>query len=294
MCIDPGIIAFAHSGKTNGASILDVATKTLIGNYDSHSSETLCVQFRKNNDKNQILYGHRNGGLSMRDIRYPQEAASYGGTGIGIGPSSSSSSPQSSFGSTTSIQSLQRDDNLVVMKGSFGSSRIVDLRRLSSNNSQSQQKPSSAATLLELELPDSLHVHRTKSVRCTGLAIDPTENIIVTTFVNCSNEIQFALMDIVTGRFLRTLSLSGSSSDGINGGNVKSSNGALDDVPVFCELSSIITKGYEMIYSDKDDDDDDDALPIRISSAGSSWGLWFKTGSLAGPAVGGGIHHIRF
>ena len=179
------------------------------------------------------------------------------------------------------------------MKGSFGSSRIVDLRRLSSNNSQSQQKPSSAATLLELELPDSLHVHRTKSVRCTGLAIDPTENIVVTTFVNCSNEIQFALMDIVTGRLIRTLSLSGSS-DGISGGNVKSNGASTEDVPVFCELSSIITKGYEMIYSDKDDDDDDDALPIRISSAGSSWGLWFKTGSLAGPAVGGGIHHIRF
>ena len=179
-----------------------------------------------------------------------------------------------SFGSTTSIQPLQRDDNLVVVKGSFGSCRVFDLRRLSASHDippRSQQ-----SMLLELSVPNSI-VHQTKSVKCTGLAVDPSENIAIAPCAGVGpgddSNVLFAMWDIGTGALLRKLNL-----DRLN------QHGGLSP---FCELSSSVTCGYEMLCNSKDEG------PV-ISREGSTFGLWFKTNVGNFPPDGGGIHHIRF
>mmetsp|Transcript_29396 Transcript_29396/g.53934 ORF Transcript_29396/g.53934 Transcript_29396/m.53934 type:complete len:273 (+) Transcript_29396:231-1049(+) len=265
-CEDPAMVAFAHSGEGNvAASFLDITSGSYFSISDNFSSsESLCLQFRKNNDTNHVLFGHRDGCVSMIDTRSSGDAAF--ATGMSL--------PAVSFGSATSIQPLQRDDNLVLVKGSFGSCRVIDLRRLSNTNDVSSRYQQS--TLLELSIPDSM-VHQTKSVKCTGLAIDPTENIAVAPFAGAgaddSIDIKFAIWDIGTGALLRTLDL--------NRMDKHTSSSA------FCELSSAITPGYEMMC--KNDSD----API-ITSEGSSFGLWFKTNVGNAPPDGGGIHHISF
>ena len=269
--VDPGLIAFAHSvGHRGGGAttFLDIWTGQVIGAYSITDSEPLCVQFRKNHGKHQVLFGHRNGGLSLIDTRSPNDTIFAKGLNLSLADGTS-------FGSATTMQSLQKDDNLVVMKGLFGSCRMIDLRCLSTNDtSQSQQ-----ATVLEYNLPEST-VHQTKSVRCTGLAIDPTESMLVAPFANQQSDVSFAMWNMTTGALLRTVNL--------NSTNNKSTSSS--DTPAFCEiLSSVITPGYEMLCSEDSD------TPI-ISSSGSSWGLWFKTGSLASSASVdcGGIHHMKF
>ena len=170
----------------------------------------------------------------------------------------SSSTSDNSFGSATAIQPLQTD-NMVVVKGSFGSCKVLDLRKQS--------------TLFELCIPDDM-VHQTKTVRCTGLAVDPTESVAIAPFAGPNSCISFGIWDIGSGELLRTLKLGSNAGTGI---------------PAFCELSSVVTSGYEMLC--KMDSD-----TPEIFSEGGSWGLWFKTNVISAslPPEVGGIHHIRF
>ena len=188
--------------------------------------------------------------------------------------------PGISFGSATSIQQLEHDNNLVAVKGSFGSCRIFDLRRLCNSNSRSSSRHHQS-TLMELSLPDSL-VHPTKSVRCTGMAIDPSGKILVAPFTSIHDDVYFAMWDICSGSLLRTMNLSQSNL------STRSETGNSYEAAAFCELSSVVTAGYEM-FCQKDSN-----RPI-ISSY--SWGLWYKTLKLSDTSpssCGGGIHHIRF
>lgn len=179
------------------------------------------------------------------------------------------------FGSATSIRPLKRDDNLVIVKGSFGTCRVMDIRKLSNNIESARHGHS---TIMELSLSNHI-VHKTKSTRCTGLAVDPSENIAVSPFASQNGHVHFAIWDICnTGRLLRTL-------------NLKNSNTSGNDA-AFCELSNVVTPGFEMSC------DEDSETPSILSKG---WGLWFKTNismstthSDSIPSVGGSIHHIKF
>ena len=263
-------MAFAHCGDGGvGASFLDILTGSCISIRDNWChSEPLCVQFRRNDNKNQVLFGHRDGSVSLIDRR------------SGDALFASDTYPGESFGSATSIQPLKKDDNLVVCRGSFGACRIFDLRRLSNNNDRHSRYQQS--TVVEMSIPDSM-VHQTRSVECTGLAIDPSESIAIAPFANHDNDILFAMWDISTGELLRTLNLNSSIRH-------TRPDALINDIPSpiqFCELSNAITSGYEMLCGKNS--------PI-ISSTSSSWGLWYKTNVFSDSMQpdGGGIHHITF
>jgi hypothetical protein len=259
--------AFAHGGDRKiGASFLDIATGSYISIRDLWSkSEPLCVQFRSNNES---LFGHRDGSVSMLDTRSSKDALFLSLQSV-------------SFGSTASVQPLKKDENLVVGKGSFGTCCVFDLRRMSNCSDPSRCQQSK---LFELSIPDHL-LHTTKSVRCNGLAIDPSESIAIAPFADQNDDIRFAFWSIGTGALLRNLRLNGVDNCMTTGAGSRAATTA------FCELSSAITPGYSMhckAYSD---------API-ITCEGRSWGVWYKTNNrILGtkpPAEGGGIHHLSF
>ena len=263
------LAAFAHGGDRKiGASFLDIATGSYISIRDSWSkSEPLCVQFRSNNQSNHALFGHRDGSVSMLDTRSSNDALFL-------------SLQSASFGSTASLQPFDKDDNLVAGKGSFGTCCVFDLRRMSNCSDPPRCQQSK---LIELSIPDQL-LHTTKSVRCTGLAIDPSESIVIAPFADQNDDIQFALWDIGTGALLRTLRLNGVDKCMTTGAGRRAAT-------AFCELSSAITPGYGM-HCNIDSD-----API-ITCEDRSWGVWYKTNNLINgtepPAEGGGIHHVSF
>lgn len=180
------------------------------------------------------------------------------------------------FGSVTSIQQIHQADNLVVVKGSFGPCLIFDIRLMSGGQGSRNDRPA----LMELSIPDSM-LHQTKSVRCTGLAIDPTRTLVVSPFADRSGQVQFAMWSLESGTLLRTL--------GMNGAKKRLGLEAVttERPPAFCELSSVVTAGQDMVCKRGSDEP-------TISH--TDWGLWFKTDALSGLSTpdSGGIHHIRF
>ena len=254
-------VVFAHGDNSDvNASFLDVT----VGSYTSirnrwSQSEPLCVHFRSNNESNHTLFGHRDGSVSMLDSRSSNDV-------LFLNP------PSASFGSVSNLLSLQNNDNLMAVKGSFGECCIFDLRSMSISKDQTRKIRSQ---ILDLSLPDHI-LHRTRSVRSTGIATDPSESIVMAPFADLNDGIRFAVWDISTGALLRTLRLNGVDYN-------EAGTGRRADLPLFCELSSVVTPGFRMRYDIESD------API-VTSEG--WGLWFKTNSL--PNYCGGIHHMRF
>lgn len=275
-------VAFAHGGDRPGASIEVVGYSDTFtaGSYRGLHSEPLCLDFRPNCWNNDVLLGHRDGSVTVLDFRSHDDVL------FAHASDSSHSKTASFFGSAASVRPLKRDDNLVVVKGSFGTCRLLDIRKLSNNIESARHRQS---TVLELSLSNHI-VHKTKSTRCTGLAVDQAESIAVAPFAARDGDIQFAIWDICsTGRLLRTLNVNNSidkrNSDRRDGNN----NTA------FCELSDVVTCGSEMMTCDEESE------PPFISCK-KSWGLWFKTNLSVSsstsidpaPLEGGGIHHMLF
>jgi len=254
----PRIVAFAYGGDAMGVSIQNIASDAFVaGSYRGGlHSEPLCLQFQPNSFNDNLLLGHRDGSISMLDIRSRDVLFAHN--------SGLSKPGVSSFGSAASIRPLKRDNNLVVAKGSFGTCRLLDIRKLSNNIDSSRHRHS---TVFELSLPDHI-LHKTKSTRCTGLAVDPDESIAVAPFAGQNGDIHFAVWDICsTGRLLRTLNLNDSL--GKRSSDTSGKNAA------YCELSDVVTSGYEMIWFKTN-------LSISNTVAG------------AAPLMGGSIHHIKF
>lgn len=244
------VVALAHTSDRRAAvTILDLDKATECETIsDWLKSDPLCVQFRRNQANNQLLFGHRDGTLSNVDIR-----------SAGVQTTSLS---RDDFGSVTSIHQLNRE-HLIIAKGSFGSCQVLDMRQLNKKKSQ------------VLMLQPSPDVHYTKSVNCTGLAVDPFESLVMSPFVSKKNEVKMALWSLDNGNLLRTIKLESDADSNIAG-----------DCPLFCELKSEITGGFRMSCTDE-------STP---TITGNKWGVWYKSRSASSslPRGAGGIHHISF
>ena len=228
-------------------SYIDITTGRELQFPKCNRSEALSVQYLDD----QVLCGYRNGSVSLYDER---------------GTSQVSTAAMSSLGSATSIHPLQ-DGNSVVVKYSFGSCRVLDVRKFNTNAGSSDK-----ATVMDLAIPNSL-VHKTNSTRCTGVALDPTETIVTSPFAG-QNNVSFALWCLKTGKFLRSIDL------GWAGNNTR--------LPPFCELSSKTTSGFAIRPGW------DSTMPLITKE--SDFGVWFKSKPMnpSTPPDCGGIHHLSF
>lgn len=257
------IVAFAHSQiGTGGVSFLDVEAQRIFrrqSNVMWLDSDPICVQFRTNENESQVLFGHRDGSVTMLDTRSTDaQFASLSGA---------------DFGSVTSIQPLEKNEHLVVAKGSFGSCRVFDVRCLC--NSKGEYIKNQQSSVLTLRPPSSIHY--TKSANCTGLAIDPTETVALAPFATKNNQVMAAIWAIESGKLLRTMSLDSAST----------TSSRSMDCQLFCELKSASTCGFKMSYTQESE------VPV-ISWESSSWGVWYKSMPVLqySPVVCGGIRHI--
>ena len=248
-CIDQNKIAFIHGPESeSGLSYLDISAGRELMFPKHRKSEALSLEYLGD----QVLCGYRNGSVSLNDER---------------GNSRLSSTVMSSFGSATSMHPLQ-DGNSVVVKSSFGSCKVLDVRKFQNNT---DAVFSERATVMDLTVPLS-QVHKTKSTRCTGVALDPTETIVVSPFAG-ENSLSFALWCLKTGKFLRSIDLGTTSNN---------------SVPPFCELSSRTTSGFAIRNKDG-------STTLPLITKESDFGIWFKsTPNPLAPPYCGSIHHLSF
>lgn len=272
----PRSVAIAFGGVLSlGPSFFDIETfeSTMYRSRPWVNSEIMCIQYLKENN-NTVLCGHRDGSLSVLDKR--------SGDMFNTGKMENSGRL---LGSITNILPLRND--LVLVKGSFGSSRLLDVRCLK-NRRMGDASNNDQALLAELTAPGEV-VHEMLSTRCVGCAVDPTERMTIAPFVSKQNELIFGLWCNITGRYIRGIEMDCENliKDIVPYTDMGTGTAITAARSVFCELSATITPAFSMHTAHRDEEP-------RVMATKGSWGLWFKTGSLSTPVSGGGIHHITF
>ena len=216
-------------------------------------SDTLCVEYL--NDR-IILFGHRNGSISMFDDRmdHIQLAASAHMQG----------------GSTTSILPLQ-NGYMLLAKKSFGSCHLFDIRKMS------EKKDSTMVWHLQ---PPTDTANSTLSFSCSGVAVDPTQTFAISPFADSRRRGHFAVWSLING------SLLGSKSCKISNSNMVDCQSRIS-MP-HCELRSVITPSWKV------EAQGDGSMAIRKKS--NAWSLWFKSGEVnpLAPNCAGSIHQLIF
>lgn len=216
-------------------------------------SDALCVDYL---NENTLLFGHRNGAISLLDKRreHIQMVASADMQG----------------GSTTSVLPLA-NGCMFLAKKSFGSCQMFDIRKMSESKD--------SAMVWHLQVPRGT-ANATLSSCCSGVAVDPTQTIAISPFADGQRRGHFALWSLTTGHLIGSKPIQNSTLNTLQG---QSSIG----LP-HCELRSTITPSWQL-----GTEQDGNNVVKRKSNA---WSLWFKSGEVDShaPRCMGSIHQLTF
>eukprot|EP00526_Cylindrotheca_closterium_P005927 CAMPEP_0113618834 /NCGR_PEP_ID=MMETSP0017_2-20120614/9550_1 /TAXON_ID=2856 /ORGANISM="Cylindrotheca closterium" /LENGTH=580 /DNA_ID=CAMNT_0000528373 /DNA_START=143 /DNA_END=1885 /DNA_ORIENTATION=- /assembly_acc=CAM_ASM_000147 len=240
-----------------------------------------------------IAFGHRNGQVSLLDLRQSQSCCSI----LQHLPKDSSSSI---LGSATDLQFLSNNHQLLV-KRSFGSTQLHDLRQMTSSSSSSQQGDSSSTSRImprrratmsssvvhHLQVPSDHGILTTASSRCNGMVVDPTcQQTLISPYIDSDHNAALGFWSLNTGTFA--------------GKKILAKNPEQD--PIFVEMCPTTTASF-LNNSNNDNTNNDrrgessrkhDGLFNQHPS--SDFGVWLKCGrfskSRAQSSKAGSLHHL--
>ena len=185
-------------------------------------SEVLCVEHLNRDNSDGFLYGHRNGVVSVLDYR--ANVLIY-------------TSKTNEFGSIQNLESLAKvgKPNEFLAKGSFGSCRLFDIRKLSNAIDDFTDEQRAPALVHEMFCMDTKPSQRlaTASSGCAGMAIDTTGTTLLSPCVKGGEEWEVCLSchNITSGAFLWEISLAS-----IGGRDGASNAGQTSSGSRYCEL----------------------------------------------------------
>lgn len=246
-----GVARNCSSKKGSRVVLMDMENETCSDyNTAAPRSDALCIE-----RQGDCFYtGHRNGHLSITDLR--------------TNDMDSFASGDASAGSLTRIMTM-KDSNTILTKHSFGSCYLWDVRMMGRECDNGKVSP-----LLHLQIPKSI-LHPTKSSCCNGIALDPTQSIVIAPFVNVQERACLAFWSLSSGLFVGYKELSSAVSGGMP----------------YCELSNTITPAWKPM-------DDSARNGDVVTRKEDGWGLWFKFGMPlireATPNFLSSIHHVTF
>ena len=218
-------------------------------------SDALCVDFL---NENSILFGHRNGLVSLCDTRTKQMQPV--------------AAPQCQLGSTTSLLSLS-DGWRLLAKKSFGPCYMFDIRKMSARKD--------AAIVWHLPV-SSEKSNPTLSACCSGLAVDPTQTFAVSPFADSDRRCHFAVWSLTNGQLLGSKPCQKATP--LDSVEIQSNPIILPHI----ELCSTITPSWQL--------DTDQVGKGVVKRKSNAWSLWFKSGQVDPQAPGcvGSIHQLTF
>jgi len=280
----PGIVALAPgmSSKRRGKYrpiFLDFETmQTLTQPREwKFVSEVLCVEHLNRDDSDGLLYGHRNGVVSILDYR--SSDLIYTGT------------TTDDFGSITTLESLAKigKPNEFLAKGSFGSCRLFDIRKLGNNDfTDTRRAPALVHEMFYLDTKPSQRLAHASS-GCVGMAIDATGTTLLSSCTKGGAEpvVCLGVWNLTSGIFLREMSLASdlyeAAAISIDGGRdgtrigYESNAGQTPPGSRYCELIGGATRSTR-----------------NNESSGKGLGAWVKFDPQLPYAVGGAIHNVCY
>lgn len=223
-------------------------------------SDALRVEMSCHKEK-YVAFGHRNGQVSLLDLRQSM-CCSILQYSMGV----SSSSPL--LGSATDLQFLSNQRLLV--KRSFGSVQLHDLRQVSSSSTSNHHHSSkkSLSVVQNFDVPSN--ILSTASATCNGLAVDPScQQTLMTPYINSDREPCLGFWSLKSGVFV--------------GNKVLAKNREQDTF--FVELCQTTTASFSPNFETNKTDP-------------PQFGVWLKCGRFAKQKLGygkaGSLHHLSF
>ena len=130
-------------------------------------SDALRVEMMCEHQEKLLGFGHRNGQVSVLDLRASGTVCSI------LQYEASEKSKGKALGCVSDLKFLSSGkDHRVLVKRSFGSCQLHDLRKSSSSASNNSRRHTSTTVLHNMDVPRS-EIHPTLSANCNGFAIDP-------------------------------------------------------------------------------------------------------------------------
>jgi hypothetical protein len=157
-----------------------------------------------------VAFGHRNGQVSLLDLRASDTVCSilqceepYDATA-----SSSSCMPLGSVTDLAFVSSSFSDSKQMIVKRSFGSCQLHDLRRNSSSINQS------STTVLQNMVVPHEHINPTLSANCNGFAIDPSgKQTLFAPYINENHDACLGVWSLGTGKMVGSRRLQSNSAE---------------------------------------------------------------------------------
>jgi hypothetical protein len=150
-------------------------------------SDALRVEMACSSNEKYVAFGHRNGQVSLLDLRQSHTTTilQYHGD---------DESSSSLLGSATGLGFLSQTQKLLV-KRSFGSCQLHDLRMTTTTSGAKR----SSSVVFHLSVPSD-EINPTLSANCNGFAVDPTcEQTLIAPYINAQQDACLGVWSLGTG-----------------------------------------------------------------------------------------------
>ena len=272
--LNPLFLPLREGSTTGGGGGGGSAELRTLNVQNFPQSDALRVELSCSGNEKYVAFGHRNGQVSLLDLRQSHTTTSilqY----YDAGSSSSSSVPNNGMlGSACDLAFLKQSPNQLLVKRSFGSCQLHDLRK-STSNRVPRNVSASSSVVSHLTVPEE-ELHRTLSSNCNGFAIDPTsEQSLVAPYVNQQHQACLGIWSLGTGCLV--------------GSKTLVQNNPERDV-IHMEVCQRTTPVVETHHK----------LKLRQqpnTGSSSSFGIWLKCGRFSKGKLDskfGSLHHVTF
>eukprot|EP00977_Amphora_coffeiformis_P009588 scaffold2209_cov168-Amphora_coffeaeformis.AAC.2 len=225
------------------------------------------------NDVCIVCVGFRNGQLVVTDI--------WGNTQAATSPIQQQQGKVDSFGSIYALTSLGSKQMLA--RGSSGTCRLFDLRKLSSNPTISHEFTATNPSVVTEYVAPTDQISERLTRKCRGIATDPSQSTVFSPLVSKDEVPSLGMWSLHTGEYVGSRPLAPHPDS--DAGTVVPSASSWG--VSWVELCSRVTPAWEKVHGQ--------GQPRRRPG---SFALWYKTGmSFAGPSfpdTAGKIHQAVF
>jgi len=169
-------------------------------------SDALRVEMVCEQQEKLVAFGHRNGQVSVLDLRASGTVCSilqYEASAEGARLSGSKQKPLGSV-SDLGFLAVSSGGHRVLVKRSFGSCQLHDLRKVSSSNGSSNNRTHTSTTVVRnMDVPPD-EINSMLTANCNGFAIDPNSNqTMVSPYISSSSgDARLGVWSLDTGRMV--------------------------------------------------------------------------------------------
>ena len=311
-CIGIEKVAFAPCKSSpsflNPPLILDIETRTLrnvlrnktkqplpIDSLSQFESDAFCVEYFGNS----IVYGHRNGTISILDERSGILTHSlYSAFNF----NQKKQRRANIYGSISSLRVIDNDESFlscpfsIVAGTSFGACVQHDLRRTGFRY-EKKQSLCDSSLVRQMEIPSFENLDQNSSTQCRGIAISPDKKTCVLPYISNTSSKRLGMWSLVSGRYVGSFPI---------GVPVTGESCTSENYPIapYCELSETVTPAWEIKQRYSCNERTRANISCSVSKKPNSWGLWLKCGNETKvesssschfpPNEIGAIHHVTF